>query len=197
MHSLTTGEVARYCGVNLRTVIRWVERGHLPTYKLPGRGNNRVRVVDFLNFIERHRMPWPLALHSYSNRVLIVDDDPAMAASIARTLNAGGWATYTACDGFRAGDALRRFLPAAMTLDLNMPGMDGFEVLAHVRQDPDLARLKVLVLTALPETELQRAISAGADDALAKPFAATELLARLDTLLPGRSGACCRNLVQS
>ena len=186
MRSLTTGEIADYCGVNLRTVIRWIEKGYLPAYKLPGRGNNRVRLVDFLSFIDRHGMPMPEALRGYGNRVLVVEDDPPMAESIARVLRASGYEVRVALDGFQAGDALRAFLPALMTLDLRMPGLDGFQVLDYVRQDPELARLKVLILSALPEERLRQAVAAGADDALAKPFDATELVHRTQALLPNR-----------
>lgn len=186
MRSLTTGEVADYCGVSLRTVIRWIDKGHLAAYKLPGRGNNRVRLIDFLNFVDRHGIPLPPALHCYGNRVLVVDDDARMANSIARTLNAAGLETHIALDGFQAGDALHTFLPAAMTLDLKMPGLDGFQVLEYVRKQPDLSRLKLLVLSSLPEGTLREAVSAGADDALAKPFEASELVRRLDALMPER-----------
>ena len=186
MRSLTTGEIADYCGVNLRTVIRWIEKGYLPAYKLPGRGNNRVRLVDFLSFIDRHGMPMPEALRGYGNRVLVVEDDPPMAESIARVLRASGYEVRVALDGFQAGDALRAFLPALMTLDLRMPGLDGFQVLDYVRQDPELARLKVLILSALPEERLRQAVAAGADDALAKPFDAAELVRRTQALLPNR-----------
>lgn len=186
MHTLTTGEIAQHCGVNLRTVIRWIEKGHLKAFKLPGRGNNRVRLVDFLSFVDQHGIPLPPALNHYSGRVLVVDDDAAMANSIARTLRAAGFETRTAPDGFRAGDALRSFLPAAMTLDLKMPGLDGFQVLEHVRGDPELARIKVLVVSSLPETRLQAAVAAGADGALAKPFDGADLVARVNALLPDR-----------
>ena len=50
MQSLTTGEIAKYCGVTLRTVIRWLETEKLKGFKLPGRGNNRVLVDDFIVF---------------------------------------------------------------------------------------------------------------------------------------------------
>jgi len=187
MRSLTTGEIADYCGVNLRTVIRWIEKGHLPAYKLPGRGNNRVRLIDFLSFIDRHGMPLPEALHCYGNRVLVVEDDRRMAESIARILRASGYEVRVALDGFQAGDTLRAFLPALMTLDLRMPGLDGFQVLDYVRQDSELARLKILALSSLPDERLRQAVAAGADDALSKPFEATELIRRIEALLPNRS----------
>ena len=54
MKTLTSGDIAQYCDVNLRTVIRWLESGKLKGFKLPGRGNNRVLVSDFIEFLERH-----------------------------------------------------------------------------------------------------------------------------------------------
>ena len=57
--TLTTGEIAHYCGVNFRTVIRWIKRGYLNAFQLPGRGDNRVEMRDFLAFLERHNLPIP------------------------------------------------------------------------------------------------------------------------------------------
>ncbi|ASP40977.1 hypothetical protein CHH28_17240 [Bacterioplanes sanyensis] len=57
--ALTTGEVAKFCGVNFRTVIRWIERGHLQAYKLPGRGDNRIPVNGFVEFLKDNHMPVP------------------------------------------------------------------------------------------------------------------------------------------
>lgn len=64
---LTTGEIAKYCGVNSRTVIRWIERGHLRAYHLPGRGDSRVEVQDFLDFLRRHQMPVPEEFQEFSH----------------------------------------------------------------------------------------------------------------------------------
>ena len=71
------------------------------------------------------------------------------------------------------------FLPALMTLDLQMPGMDGLKVIEYVRDRPHLARLKILVVSALPENKLQQALSAGADDVLSKPFKPETLLEKV------------------
>ncbi len=62
MKTFTTGDIALMCDVNLRTVIRWIERGSLQAHKLPGRGNNRVIETDFLQFLHTHGMPVPLEL---------------------------------------------------------------------------------------------------------------------------------------
>ena len=57
--TLTTGDIAKYCGVNFRTVIRWIERGHLNAFKLPGGGDNRIAIPNFLSFLKEHGMPLP------------------------------------------------------------------------------------------------------------------------------------------
>jgi excisionase family DNA binding protein len=56
---LTTGDLARLCGVNYRTVLNWIKRGYLPTYKLPGRGDNRITVQEALRFMREHDLPIP------------------------------------------------------------------------------------------------------------------------------------------
>ena len=114
-NSLTTGEIAQYCGVNFRTVIRWIKRGHLKAYQLPGRGDNRVEVQDFLNFLREHDMPVPEDFQQFSLRVLIVDDDDAMAKNIQRVLRRAGFDTEIAADGFRAGTLAESFSPAVIS----------------------------------------------------------------------------------
>ena len=83
---LTSGDVARYCGVHFRTVIRWIDKGSLKAYKLPGRGNNRIEEQDFVDFLKTHGLPIPEEFQYGADRVLIVDDDHAMAAAIQRVL---------------------------------------------------------------------------------------------------------------
>ncbi|MEI8650520.1 helix-turn-helix domain-containing protein [Paraglaciecola sp. Hal342] len=53
MKTLTSGEIAKYCDVNLRTVIRWIDSGRLKGFKLPGGGNNRVTEEDFVDFLKK------------------------------------------------------------------------------------------------------------------------------------------------
>jgi CheY-like chemotaxis protein len=65
--------------------------------------------------------------------------------------------------------------PELITLDLDMPGLNGFEVLSFIRQMPELANLKVIVISGLPSEALQKAKDAGADAVLAKPFENTTL----------------------
>ncbi|MDQ7015812.1 MAG: response regulator [Gammaproteobacteria bacterium] len=169
--ALTTGEVAKYCGVHFRTVIRWVERGYIKAYKLPGRGDHRILVEDFIEFLKSNDMPVPEAFQSNRRRVLVVEDDPVTASIIEKLLKNSGFATAIASDGFLAGAMLGVFTPAVMTLDLSMPGLNGLDVLQHIKKESTLSRLKVLVVTAATDDdEIQKALDAGANDVISKPF---------------------------
>ena len=181
--SLTTGEIAQYCGVNFRTVIRWIKRGHLKAYQLPGRGDNRVEIQDFLNFLREHDMPVPDEFQQYSLRVLIVDDDSAMAKNIQRVLHRAGFETLIASDGFRAGTLAESFSPAVMTLDLKMPTLSGLDVIKFVRESENLKYIKILVVSAMPQNELEEALEVGADEVLEKPFKNDDLVDKVTQLL--------------
>ena len=115
--TLTTGEAAKYCGVNFRTIIRWIERGHLKAYKLPGRGDNRIRVEDFTRFLKETGIPIPAELQAHTHNILVVDDDVKMARAIKRVLTRNGYEVQLAHDGFQAGALLEPFKPSLLTLD--------------------------------------------------------------------------------
>ncbi len=123
---LTTGEAAKFCGVNFRTIIRWIERGRLKAYKLPGRGDHRIVVKDFVLFLQENSMPVPAELAGVNKTVLIIEDQPEMASAIRRVLMRNGFEVDIARDGFSAGSILARKKPGLVTLDLKMPGMDVF-----------------------------------------------------------------------
>jgi len=180
--TLTTGEVAKYCGVNFRTVIRWIERGHLKSYKLPGRGDNRIQASDFVEFLKENQMPIPSDFQGLSRKVLVVDDEAPMARAISRVLSRGGFEVEIANSGFEAGAMLATNEPALITLDLSMPGLDGFQMLDYIRSNHP-ASLKILVISALSKEKLQQAIEAGANAALQKPYDNKELLATVESLL--------------
>lgn len=181
--TLTTGEIGRHCGVHFRTVLRWIEQGRLKAFKLPGsRGDNRVLLADFMAFLGENNMPVPEEFRQETRRVLVVEDERNMAAAIERTLRRAGFEVRTALDGLQAGVLLQSFMPAVMTLDLRMPGLDGHEVLRFIRQRPELSPVRVLVVSAMPREELERARAAGADDVLEKPFSPQELADKVTTL---------------
>lgn len=176
MKTLTSGEIASYCDVNLRTVIRWIESGKLKGFKLPGRGNNRILVEDFIEFLERHDMPIPDALKGIASpSILIVDDEMPVAKSIQRVARRAGFDSYIATGGFQAGIMLSQYEPKVMTLDLSMPGMDGYSVIEFTREQSKYKDLKIVVISALDDLSLERALEIGADATLQKPFSNHDL----------------------
>ncbi len=180
---LSSGEVARFCGVHFRTVIRWIEKGNLKAYKLPGRGNNRIEEQDFIDFLKRNDLPIPQEFQGNNNRILICDDDQAMAMAIQRVLKRAGFETLIAHDGFSAGSRLANFKPALMTLDLSMPNVNGFEVLSFMKKEKMYESVKVLVVSALGDEKLAQAKGLGAHECLSKPFENKTLVATIQALL--------------
>lgn len=180
---LTTGEVARACGVHFRTVLRWIERGVLHAYKLPGRGDHRVPIEELRRFMRDNGIPDRSQSLVLARRVLIVDDELAMARAIERVLVGAGYETAIAPSGFEAGAMLHTFKPSVMTLDLRMPGVDGFNVLRFLQNASLPSPLRILIVSADTEDRLQEALRLGAHGLVRKPFANEELLAAVERMV--------------
>lgn len=115
-------------------------------------------------------------------QVVIADDDPTILALVRTALQNFGMECRTAVDGPSALELIRKGRPHAAVLDVNMPGMDGYEVLSGVRSDQ--LPVRVLLLTARQqESDILRGFALGADDYVVKPFSPMELVARLKRLL--------------
>lgn len=120
-------------------------------------------------------------------RVLVVDDEADLAAILANRLRRAGYEVTLAADGLVALELIGRDRPDLVLLDVRMPRLDGIETLRRLRQDGDTARLPAIVMTANAEdSDRARALEAGADACLAKPFETAEMLARIRELLDGR-----------
>jgi DNA-binding response OmpR family regulator len=126
---------------------------------------------------------WP----DHEVTILVVEDEPAIAAAVVDRLEAEGFRTLSAGDGPGAVASAVEHRPALMVLDLNLPGFDGIEVCRQVHADPDLAsvgRIPVVMLTARgDETDVLVGLGVGADDYLIKPFSMKELVARIRAVL--------------
>lgn len=117
-------------------------------------------------------------------RILVVDDDPAITTALRRTLAFEGYTVEVAHSGEEGLRKVRDWTPDLVILDILMPGIDGFEVCQRLRAADDTP---VLMLTARDEVaDRVRGLDAGADDYLVKPFAPDELLARIRAMLRRR-----------
>jgi two-component system response regulator VicR len=188
---LTTGQIAKICRVDPRTVTRWIDEGVLKAYELPVTGFKRVRIEDFLTFLRSHKIALPDEFLSLLRpRILVVDDEAGVRSAIRRTLSYPDDTAYElefAEDGFEAGRKIAAFKPDLVVLDVLMPKLDGFSALRSIRGQAETRHIKVLVISSLiPDSERDRALDHGADDFLSKPFDDEEFRRRVTRLLGGR-----------
>ena len=116
----------------------------------------------------------------YNSIILIVDDEPAGRHTLESILEGQDYQLIMAENGPEAIEKAQKFIPDVILLDVMMPGMDGFEVCRHLRNDPNLAEVPIIILTALDDRKsLLQGLEAGADDYLTKPYDRYELRARL------------------
>jgi putative two-component system response regulator len=114
------------------------------------------------------------------NTILIVDDEPAGRETLESILEPEGYYLVLAENGYQAIEQAKAIQPDVILLDVMMPGMNGFEVCRHIRNEKELAEVPILFLTALDDRQsLLNGLEAGADDFISKPFDRYELRARL------------------
>lgn len=117
-------------------------------------------------------------------RVLVVEDEPDIAALIAYQLTREGFRVETAGTGPEALQAISRDIPDLVVLDRMLPGLSGDEVLQRLKEEAATSNIPVLVLTAKREQEDRiKGLELGADDYLTKPFSPRELVLRVQAIL--------------
>ena len=119
---------------------------------------------------------------------LVVDDSITVRRVTQRLLERNGMRVLTAKDGVDAVSLLQEHLPDIILLDIEMPRMDGYEVAAHVRNDPRLKDIPIVMITSrVSEKHRARAIELGVDDYLGKPYQENQLLDAIEPLVNRRS----------
>ena len=119
-----------------------------------------------------------------SKRILIVDDEPNIVISLEFLMMREGHEVHVARDGEAGLLAVRAQRPDLVVLDVMMPKLDGFSVLAAIRADAELAQTRVLMLTAKGrEAEREKGLTLGANAYMPKPFSTRELVDKVKELL--------------
>jgi DNA-binding response OmpR family regulator len=117
--------------------------------------------------------------------VLIVDDEPNIVQLVRITLEDNRVQVLEAADGTTALDRAAAFRPDLILLDIDLPDVSGLEVCRRLKEDAELAKTKVVMLTAAAQRDdVARGLAAGADDYLTKPFSPVRLLSLVEQLMP-------------
>lgn len=170
--------------VSPAAIKKWIQQGKLAAFRTPG-GHFRILVGEFERFQKTHGFGTgtgePL-------RVLVVDDQLDVAEVIVASLRAfhPRARLETAANGFEGLLKVGTFRPDVLLFDLSIPGMDGFEVCRQIKRDPLIRDTKVVVMTARFLDAEPRALEAGADGFLSKPFEAAAVYGLLARLLAAR-----------
>ncbi|HKP30730.1 MAG TPA: type II/IV secretion system protein [Gemmatimonadales bacterium] len=134
--------------------------------------------------------PLDLGERDGKGTILLVEDEDQLRRVMKDLLEREGYAIVEAADGVQALEQVDRHNPDVILLDLNLPGMDGYGVLQHLRSRPGTSTVPVIVLTAKGDEDNEvRVLKLGADDFLTKPFRARALSARLESVISRRRSA--------
>lgn len=177
----STHDVAKICCVTPTTVIRWIEDGLIPAFKTVG-GHRRVRREDLEKVCRDRNIPFNVPTGTEVGRILVVDDEPVVLELIRDVVKelSHKFEVEVAKDAFDAGRLVVSFRPQLIFLDLMMPGVDGFEVCARLKKDPQTTNTEVIAITGYyTETNMERILNAGAAACLKKPLDVLEVRSRV------------------
>lgn len=185
-------EVANICGVVNQTAINWIRSNYLKAFKTPG-GQFRVYPDDLADFMVTRNMRVPAELleqcqrkGSLSSRsILIVDDDTGFNAVMAKFIEKKFDAVqiYQAFDGFDAGSQLAEKRPKCVILDLDLPGVDGFDLCKRIHESETFGKPAIIVVTALQDADVEKkCIDLGVSRFFKKPINFVELVEAIKTV---------------
>ena len=180
----STGEVAQMCGISQQTIIRCFDRGELKGFLVPGSKFRRIPRDSLISFMKKNNIPLD-ELGSTKRKVLIVEDDPEIVDLISDLLSRDGRFETKATDsGYEAGLLTQKFRPDVLILDYLLPDINGSVVCKTVRDNPDLADTRIIIVSGvIDKNEVNRLLAAGADEFIRKPFDVDHLLNRICVLL--------------
>jgi excisionase family DNA binding protein len=181
----TTYQIGKFCQVNIRTVIRWIETGKLKAYSTPG-GHRRVKWSDLITFLTHNRMPIPKELEeAKKKKILVVDDDSDFLDIVTQMLQKiPDTEIKTTSSGFDAGILVAEWNPDLILLDFIIPDLDGFEVTKKLRANPRLKKIPIFAVTSITDPdELERVRNCGVNAVVTKPIESEGFLKKIDRVL--------------
>ena len=175
---LTVFQASKYCNVSPKTIINWIEAGHIEAYKTVG-GHRRIKISDMENFMRKQGIPIPeQEIISERKKILIVDDDPIIVETLVQGLEEEeyDYEIISASDGFEAGLQVNHFKPHLLILDIMMPDIKGFEVCKKIKTNEETKDIKIIVLSAyLDDERFKKMKEYGADLCFSKPLPLSQL----------------------
>ena len=183
---LTVFKASKYCKVSPKTIINWIEAGHIKAYKTVG-GHRRINQGDLETFMRKQGIPIPDEdVDEGRKRILVVDDDPIIVETIVQALEEDeyDYEVISASDGFEAGIQVNHFKPHLLILDIMMPDIKGYDVCKKIKTDDETKNTKIIVLSAyLDEEKFKQMKDNGADICFSKPLPLSQLRAEVAQLL--------------
>jgi len=183
---LTVFKASKYCNVSPKTIINWIESGHISAYKTVG-GHRRIEKADLVDFMTKQGIPIPEdAPVEQRIRILVVDDDPIIVETIVQALEEDehDYEVISASDGFEAGLQVSHFNPHLLILDIMMPDINGYDVCKKIKGEEETKDIKIIVLSAyLDEEKFKKMKEHGADACFSKPLPLPQLKKEVAQLL--------------
>lgn len=172
-------EVAKLCGVVNQTAINWIKSKHLKAFNTPG-GQFRVYPEDLIEFMRARNIQIPAELRDACGEkgkepvsLLIVDDDHGLNTVVANFMKkkVPSLEVFQAFDGFEAGSLMTEKLPKILILDLDLPGIDGFDLCKKINESERFGKPEIIVVTALETEDLEEKVkSLGVNSFIKKPL---------------------------
>ncbi len=182
----STFDIARMLGVDPSSVANWIDQGLLKAHRTPG-GHRRVITVDLVGFLREHKMPIPEELGLEPSKVLVADADSEITRSVANAIKLSHPEVQVveANDSFQVGMVITTMRPNIVVLDIDMPGMDGFEVCRLVKSQGTTQRVEVIAIASeSSDAESKKKIlDCGAKTCISKPFDLNALLQEIEVSL--------------
>jgi excisionase family DNA binding protein len=176
---LTVFKASQYCNVSPKTIINWIESGHIKAYKTVG-GHRRINMTDLETFMKNQGIPIP------DKAPLETKKNPIIVETIVQSLEEDefDYEVISASDGFEAGLQVNHFEPDLLILDIMMPDIKGYEVCKKIKDNPDTRNTKIIVLSAyLDEEKFKKMKDNGADACFSKPLPLPQLKDEVARLL--------------